>query len=441
MHIHSLKLQNYKGIKDLGEIVFNSGINVFCGKNNSGKTSILDFLNDLNSEFLIFTNGYASSNHKIYNKKYKNAQEDKVNFEIAYYFDESCSSLFEQINNGIVEIIKSVQNANFNNRDSYIAFLQYYNVMANNPFILKYTGFFSNDFNQNDSIRCNLNNIHLQSPHNNYLIKINKQEHSLSFGERTIEPIIMLINEHFTRFFEPGHIDKYIQNNIYNLKAHRICNQDELVSLNTSDKIASDFSNYKQTLFTLKLNNENVFQEIQAEVKEIFNEIDKIEFITRGSPAKGNVVIKPLNNDYKVSINDVGTGTEQIIGLITAVVTAEKNSIFLIDEPHVFLHPEAERKLMSFLKKHTEHQYFLATHSPIMINSVGLNTVSLLMKNENNDIKIRKIGNKDKYEVESLIEELEFKASDFFFNDAVIWVEGQTEELIFEDIIEKLCPN
>ncbi len=56
--------------------------------------------------------------------------------------------------------------------------------------------------------------------------------------------------------------------------------------------------------------------------------------------------------------------------------------IMLIDEPHAFLHPHAERTLLKLMRDHSEHQYIVATHSSIFLRSAQLPRVRLFKRAE-----------------------------------------------------------
>ena len=53
----------------------------------------------------------------------------------------------------------------------------------------------------------------------------------------------------------------------------------------------------------------------------------------------------------------------------------------LIDEPHSFLHPTAERLLLEFLRRNQQHKYVITTHSAIFINAVPASQITHLTGN------------------------------------------------------------
>ena len=52
-----------------------------------------------------------------------------------------------------------------------------------------------------------------------------------------------------------------------------------------------------------------------------------------------------------------------MLALAVGVLTATEPQLFLIDEPQAYLHPAAERSMLSLLESHPQHQYIIATHS------------------------------------------------------------------------------
>ena len=80
----------------------------------------------------------------------------------------------------------------------------------------------------------------------------------------------------------------------------------------------------------------------------------------------------------KIPMTHCGTGVEQILALASFVLTAEPGTLILLDEPHSYLHPSAERQVTDFLLAHSELRYVVATHSAILINSVNPDRILVL---------------------------------------------------------------
>lgn len=73
------------------------------------------------------------------------------------------------------------------------------------------------------------------------------------------------------------------------------------------------------------------------------------------------------NDDYSYSEAHAGSGEYATIRLVHAISSAPKNSLILLDEPEVSLHPGAQVKLMDYVKRtclSQGHQVVISTHSP-----------------------------------------------------------------------------
>lgn len=62
-----------------------------------------------------------------------------------------------------------------------------------------------------------------------------------------------------------------------------------------------------------------------------------------------------------------GFGLQVWMQILTHLMRGKKDSIFILDEPDVYLHPDMQRKLLSIVSDRFE-QYLLATHSTEIIN-------------------------------------------------------------------------
>lgn len=76
-----------------------------------------------------------------------------------------------------------------------------------------------------------------------------------------------------------------------------------------------------------------------------------------------------------------GSGEFAVVKMITEIMSANKNSLILLDEPEVSLHPGAQEKLMSFIKdqvKENKHQIVISTHSPTIVRQLPPEAVKCL---------------------------------------------------------------
>ena len=93
----------------------------------------------------------------------------------------------------------------------------------------------------------------------------------------------------------------------------------------------------------------------------------------------------------KFDINDLSSGEKQLFLRTLSIKMLEpKNSIILIDEPELSLHPKWQQKIIEVYKKIGENnQIIVATHSPHILGSVSNENIFILYRNENGKIEAK----------------------------------------------------
>ena len=114
--------------------------------------------------------------------------------------------------------------------------------------------------------------------------------------------------------------------------------------------------------------------------------------------------------------------------LATAILTTPQPSSFLIDEPHAFLHPLAERGLLRFIQQHPEHQYIIATHSPAFLRSYPIGQTRLITI-EDDGSHISAV-----HDEAHVLAGVGITAADLWSSDSVLWVEGPSDADIIRSI-------
>lgn len=140
-----------------------------------------------------------------------------------------------------------------------------------------------------------------------------------------------------------------------------------------------------------------------------------------------------------VDILNCGTGLQSmaIMALLQTYADLQnrKDSILLIEEPEVYLHPELQRKMFSVLRKIAKRtQVIYTTHSPIMIGDLWDDSVRLITR-QNGETVISDI------DVQGVVRELGIRYEDILNPKVVIFVEGPNDILFYSRIIEVMYPH
>lgn len=83
-----------------------------------------------------------------------------------------------------------------------------------------------------------------------------------------------------------------------------------------------------------------------------------------------------------------GFGLQVWMQIITHMMRGDEHSIFVLDEPDVYLHPDMQRKLLGLVEKRFK-QYILATHSTEIINESDHGDILTIDSNRSSARRIR----------------------------------------------------
>jgi putative ATP-dependent endonuclease of OLD family len=124
----------------------------------------------------------------------------------------------------------------------------------------------------------------------------------------------------------------------------------------------------------------------------------------------------------------------------------QQNSILLFEEPELYLHPQAQRRIYDEIKLLSDNLLFtwLTTHSNLFIKLEDYQSICIVRKNWNETSKSQEISDlfwtdKEKFQ---LLERIDASRSELFFSKKAIFVEGITEKVVIPYFALKLgCSN
>ena len=234
----------------------------------------------------------------------------------------------------------------------------------------------------------------------------------------------------------------YFIQRIYSFRAERVVGRCEAGGSETLDPTAR---NLAEVLDNLQRNPPR-FQRFNKLVQSVLPQILHITVQQAQAPdiQMREVVIWPVDPvterlDLTVPLSESGTGIGQVLAILYVVFTSTFARTILIDEPQSFLHPGAARRLIEILRmEYPQHQYVLATHSPTVITASTPKTITLV-KQLGPVSTFQSIDASKNEALRDYLAEIGASLSDVFGADNILWVEGPTEEICVPMILQKVA--
>ncbi len=410
MYISKFQIRNYKSFLESDEIELKPSFNVIVGKNNSGKTALVETL----------TLRYTSKPHRSTKtlpspeSHWNQASSTDITFELTA--EEIRDAWFKQ-NPKRFNVPKLTS---LSPHDSGKRFLD--------------------TIKGNNSLECtyspeNFSAAHLKGEDYGPNEKIARLEADAI--ERTIAPTGVSATG------TPNYgvlAARSLKERIFFFDAQRL---DVGVSAHGKNtELASDASNLAEVLNVLQGSNPYRFDRFNDCVRAVFPHIKRI---TVRSIGKDRVEILVWNvdpsterADLAIPLSESGTGIGQVLAMLYVVLTADYPRVIIIDEPQSFLHPGAVRRLVGIMKQHPQHQYIMTTHSPAVITASEPSTLTLA-RLEESETQLKSLDVSENEDLRISLAEVGARLSDVFGADDILWVEGRTEEICFPKILEEIA--
>lgn len=152
----------------------------------------------------------------------------------------------------------------------------------------------------------------------------------------------------------------------------------------------------------------------------------------------GHGVIRQALFNFIAFLKDISTGNQ-------------KKYLILFEEPELFLHPRITFKLRECLYKLVEnspYQVLCATHSPMMIDvSKPHSSLIRAVKDDNENTCTYQVGkelfakDEERKQRVQMINRFNPHICEAFYADSVILVEGDTETIVYRDLIKRFYPQ
>ena len=375
-HFEHLKLKNHKGLKeavlnDLGKI------NIICGKNNSGMTTILEAVDHIKSMVALISNGSSFNNDLSWDLSLAGLTIDE--------------NLALQIQNLMPNLL---------GQNPSVQFIGLNDILEN----LKNRTWYYFDFNIfNEAIR-----------------NIFRNKGILNIADKQFKMFDMAYKSFFN----------HIPQNTILIPSKR--NIEFYVDINAELNIQAFGSGILKTLFQYKTQNKSttqykIYQKIESEFNHLTNGIN----LDVNSTDDGRYIHLTFSNENEswFRADNCGMGLQDLL-IILYFAIDPKYQILLLEEPENHLHPEIQRKLLYFLKYETNKQYFISTHSNIFLDTSLVDKI--YFTSFDGEVKVSDATGKTE-----ILNQLGYSASDNLVSDLIIAVEGPNDEFMLKELLRK----
>lgn len=433
MIIKEIEISNFRSIKH--QVINNiENVLVLIGKNNSGKSALLQAIN-------AFWGNYSIDEDDFYKNRdiITNEMEIKISFGIDDNFYK------EIINNeklGINFFIgtKTAYNKNrekFGNK----TFEEIEQILENKNYdeIRDYYNECLDDLLNIKNAQFAIKMKYIKSDKNPKYYNISDEEIK-SFTN--VLPGISFIDDD-RNFLEEENCQKksksgdIFNNLILNIEKHDSMSKlSEVYEKNTKDLTVSDL----KMLLQNKVQNDisNIENTITAIFNENYNDSLRIKYESDIDLSKSiNISTKIYNEliENNIKVSNIGSGIRSIyiLSLLQAYndVFKEKGNIFLIEEPELYLHPELQIKMSEILYEISKtNQVIYTTHTTMMTNNINVSNIR----------KVKYENSESIYElttIDEIIKELGYSTKDILNVDFVFLLEGKQDVDRIKLILEK----
>jgi len=455
MKLDKIKIKNIKSFREQVEFNLNNDFNILIGPNGSGKSNLLDILTVCIRYFFLlpytvneYNDNQGFSKEISRNKAFINIQ----NVLDKFYGDTSDSEITidfrvkqEDIDN-ISEFVKKISDLkdkltdyrNAQNFDNQMQQIETWNSsILSVGEVITYKIVNYRVTNQNETPK-----------HNLFLQYLNQFEFLLILIREI--PTIKLHTNYL--YFSPYRgVD--LQNLQANLSSQNFYHVLQTI-VNATSKTVLSMINLATIYFSEKLRGFENEAKNQGYIQK-WNNDEEVKLVSKylGKLGYGwNLKLVDKNkNIYEIIltkegkefyINQASSGEKEIINFLLGVFAFNiNNGIIIIDEPELHLHPRWQNVLLDLfieLSSLTNNQFIISTHSPTFINDKSYNHIFRIYKDENNVSKEITLKDSSVFKLRDILHIVNSTNNEkIFFADVVLLVEGITDRLVFQKILNE----
>jgi predicted ATP-dependent endonuclease of OLD family len=392
MKIRELHIENFRSIKQ-GNVNL-TDFSVLIGKNNAGKSNIIDCL----SAFCRFYE-HSTSPTGDWKKSHTTAKQQDISIDISVRF-----ALTDTEYNQLLELISENESGGVTSNRTYGA-----SEIRDEGWLseLKYQITFEK--RGNVTRKLNLDGEYVEVDNLHRKAKIH--------GARIRDPI-----EDFQNQF-----DSWVFVDPFREPA-------ETQTTHFRETLDPDGENLIQVLDSLHQNFGSTFEKIVDAYVDIMEGVSdlRVEYDTESghSASSMTIIVEEEKFDVKFNSKDISSGSKEILVLLTQIYLADRfANVLIIEEPELHVHPGAERKLFEILQDVVDRgtQVIVATHSDVFVNESEASNIVRVERDGHTQMRTLSEENTGKE-----LAELGYNKSGLLQSEAVVFVEGRSDKRILK---------
>ncbi len=193
--------------------------------------------------------------------------------------------------------------------------------------------------------------------------------------------------------------------------------------------LAAEAANLPEVLHWIYNNKPSQFRRIEAQVQRLIPRLGRLHTPTV-EKATTLALIDPRDDELVYSLSQMSSGMRAVVALVTKVMLAAPGCWLCLEEPEYCLHPQAQRRLMQFLRAESAgKRIFGATHSPAIAAACPMSSLFLVRRDADNCTVALPVTPANAAQV---IEELGIATPFGFEADTVVFVEQSDYIPVYE---------
>jgi len=202
--------------------------------------------------------------------------------------------------------------------------------------------------------------------------------------------------------------------------------------------LSADATNLPDVLHWIYNNKPSQFRRIETQIQKLVPRLGKLHTPTLHKTTT-LAVIDPRDEDLVFSFPEVSAGVKAVVTLVSKVMLAAPGAWVCLDKPETSLHPQAQAQLIKFLRAESAaKRIFCATHSSALAAACPMASLFLLKRHPDHGTVVQPVT---PLHAAAVIEELSIATTFSLERHAVVFVEQADYVPVYEAWAKNFVPH